>query len=156
MTEDEPTLEMVVAVFSMPWKAKHALERVQQLGELGTVDLVDGAVMVKDSGGNLTISETLALTPKKGARRGAIAGGVIGVIFPPAILAAAAIGAAAGAAAGHFRDLGFADDYLTRLDEELAAGRSALMVVVDEADVDSVVDAMDDSLRIDRQPVRRS
>ncbi len=156
MTEQNPTLEMVVAVFSMEWKAKHALEGVKQLSEDKSIDLVDGAILVKDPQGSLAIRETLELTPKKGAKRGAIAGGVIGVIFPPGILAAAAIGAVAGAAAGHFRDIGFADDYLERLDEELAAGRIALMIVVDEADASSVVDDLDDYIRIERQPVRRS
>ncbi len=155
MTEENLALEMVVAVFSLRWKAKHALEGLQRLGEDGSLELVDGAIMVKDSAGNLTIDETLKLTPTKGAKRGALVGGLIGVIFPPALLAAAAVGAAAGATAGHLRKLGFADDYLNQLDEELAAGRIALMVVVNEADADSVVGALDDYIRIDRLPVRQ-
>jgi uncharacterized membrane protein len=120
----------------------------------GSIDLVDAAIMVKDAAGNLMISETLEVTPEKGAKRGALVGGVIGAIFPPGILGAAAIGAAVGATAGHFRKLGFTEDYLDQLNEELAVGRSALMVVVNEAGADSVRDAIDDYIRLNRQPVR--
>ncbi len=155
MTEENLSMEMVVAVFSMRWKAKRALEGLQQLTEEGSFELVDGAIMVKDSAGNLTIDETLELTPEQGAKRGALIGGIIGVIFPPGLLATAAVGAAAGAAVGHLRKLGFAEDYLDELDGEMTAGRTALLVVVDQADAEAVADAVDGYIRIDRQSVRQ-
>ena len=45
MTEENPASEMVVTVFSLRWKAKHALEGLQRLGEDGSLELVDGAIM---------------------------------------------------------------------------------------------------------------
>ncbi len=155
MADENPDLEMVVAVFSMRWKAKHALERLQQRSEDGSFELIDGAIMVKDAAGNLSIDETLKLTPKKGAKRGALIGGIVGVIFPPGLVAAAAVGAAAGATAGHLRKLGFSEAYVETLDEEMAAGRTALMVVVSEANADAVGGEIDDYVRLDRQPVQQ-
>ncbi len=156
MTAEDAHLEMVLAVFSMRWKAKHALEGLQKRSEEGAFELIDGAIMVKNAAGDLSIDETLEMTPKKGAKRGALIGGVVGVVFPPSLLATAAIGAAAGAVTGHLRKLGFNDAYVDELDEEMAAGRTALMVVVDEADADAVAGEIDDYLRLDRQPVTQS
>jgi uncharacterized membrane protein len=154
MNEDSPALEGVLAVFTMEWKATHALERLQEASAGGAFELVAGAIMVKDSEGNLAVTKTLELTPKEGAKRGAVVGGILGVVFPAGLLAGAAVGAIAGATVGHFQKLGFADDYLEQLDEELKAGRTALLVVVDEADAMAVIDALDDYSRIDRQPIR--
>lgn len=155
MTDESPNLEGIIAVFTMPWKATHALERLQKHSDEGSFDLVDGAIIVKDPGGDLAIQKRLDLTPQKGAKRGALVGGILGVVFPPSLLAGAAIGAIAGATVGHFQKVGFADEYLEQLDEELTAGRTALLVVVDEADADAVAGAIDDYTRIDRQPVNQ-
>ena len=155
MTDESPDLEAIIAVFTMPWKATHALEQLQKHGDEGSFDLIDGAVIVKDPGGDLAIQKRLDLTPGQGAKRGAMVGGILGVIFPPSLLAGVAIGAIAGATVGHLRKLGFADDYLEHLDEELNAGRTALLVVVDEDHGDEVVGAIDDYTRLDRHPVER-
>jgi len=154
MADESPVLEGIIAVFIMPWKATHAFEQLEKHGEDGAFELIDGAIIVKDPGGDLAIQKTLGLTPKKGAKRGVLIGGILGVVFPPILLAGAAIGAIAGATVGHFRKLGFADDYLEQLDKDLSAGRTALLVVVGEDDAEAVVAYIDDYTRIDRQPIK--
>jgi uncharacterized membrane protein len=156
MTADDANLEMILAVFSMRWKAKHALEGLREGSEEGSFELIDGAIMVKGSDGNLSIDETLGPTATKGAKRGAVIGGIIGVIFPPGLVAAAAVGAAAGATAGHLRKLGLSEAYMEELNEEMAAGRTALMVVVAESDAEAVAGEIDDYIRIDRRPVKQA
>ena len=154
MSDDAQGLEGVLAVFTMEWKATHALERLQNASDDGAFELVDGAIMVKDSEGNLAVTKTLELTPKKGAKRGAVVGGVLGVVFPAGLVAGAVVGAVAGATVGHFRKLSFADEYVEQLDEELKTGRTALLVVVDESHAMAFINALDGYTRIDRQPIR--
>lgn len=155
MTDESQNLEGVLAVFTMEWKATHALERLEKSSEEGAFDLLDGAIMVKDSDGNLAVTKTLELTPKKGAKRGAVVGGILGVVFPAGLIAGAVVGAVAGATVGHFRKLGFADEYVDQLDEEMKAGRTALLVIVEESDAMAVINALDGYTRIDRQPIKQ-
>lgn len=131
MTENP--LSVIAAFYSNETEASKVLARLKQMNEEGAIELLDAAVMVRDSDGRkVKIQETAELTGKKGALGGAVAGGVLGIIFPPSILALGAIGAAAGAALGHFTDQGFDNNLLKEIGENLPPGGSAVVAVVEE------------------------
>ena len=132
MAHDKPPISLVAAFYSDEKKAVEMLGALEQLEKDGTIQLLDAAVMSKDDGGKLSIRERAELTKKKGAVRGAVAGGLLAIIFPPSILALGAVGAATGAAIGHFTDQGFDNNLLQEIGENLPAGGSALVAVIEE------------------------
>ena len=78
----------------------------------GSINLIDGAVIVHKADGKVQFEETADPSGKKWAKRGAIAGGVVGLIFPPSIIGTAVVGAAGGGIWGKVRDKGFKDEDL--------------------------------------------
>ena len=130
---NKPPISLVAAFYADNTKAQEMLEALEKMEKDGAIQVLDAAVMTKtDDTGKLTIRETGELTKKKGAIRGAVAGGVLAIIFPPSILALGAVGAAAGAAVGHFTDQGFDHNLLQEIGENLPAGGSALVAVIEE------------------------
>lgn len=133
MLSDKPPISLVAAFYGDEAKAREMLEALQRMEEDGAIQILDAAVMTKaEKSGKLTISERAEFTTKKGAIGGALAGGLLAVIFPPSILALGAVGAAAGAAVGHFTDQGFDNNLLQEIGENLPAGGSALVAVIEE------------------------
>ena len=133
MISDKPPLSLVTAFYAEGTKAQEMLTVLQKMEEDGAIQLLDAAVMSKTvDSGKLTITEQAELTKKKGAMGGALAGGLLAIIFPPSILALGAVGAAAGAAIGHFTDQGFDNNLLQEIGENLPAGGSALVAVIEE------------------------
>ena len=132
MAADEPPISLVAAFYSDESKARRMLKALEKLEEDGAIQLLDAAIMSRTESGTLSINEKGELTKKKGAIRGAVAGGLLAVIFPPSILALGAVGAAAGAALGHFTDQGFENNLLQEVGENLPAGGSALVAVIEE------------------------
>ncbi len=133
MTDDVPLISVVAAFYADEAKAKKMLVALQQMEKDGAIEVLDAAVMIKDEeSGKLKITEQAELTKKKGAVGGALAGGLLAVIFPPSILALGAVGAMAGAAVGHFTDQGFDNNLLREIGENLPAGGSALVAVIEE------------------------
>ncbi len=133
MTKEKPPISFVAAFYADEKKAREMLAALEKMEKDGAIQLLDAAVMSRTGdSGKLTIHERAELTKKKGAVRGAVAGGLIGLIFPPSILALGAVGAAAGAAVGHFTDQGFDNNLLQEVGENLPAGGSALVAVIEE------------------------
>ncbi len=133
MTTDKPPISVVAAFYADEEKAAEMLAALEKMEKDGAIHLLDAAVMSKaDDGGKLSIRERAELTTKKGAIRGAVAGGLLAIIFPPSILALGAVGAATGAAIGHFTDQGFDNNLLQEIGENLPAGGSALVAVIEE------------------------
>lgn len=132
MTSDSPPISLVAAFYAEEDKAQEMLVVLEEMEGDGAIHLLDAAVMSRTDSGKLTVHERAELTKKKGALRGAVAGGLLAVIFPPSILALGAVGAAAGAAVGHFTDQGFDNNLLQEIGENLPAGGSALVAVIEE------------------------
>ena len=65
--------------------------------------------------------------------------GLVGFLFP---LAGIAIGAAVGAAIGAAMDTGVSADFIDQVKKTLTPGRSALFLVVKEADADAITAAL--------------
>lgn len=133
MSSDKPPISLVAAFYDDEAKALDMLKALQKMEKDGSIQILDAAVMSKaDESGKLKIDERGEFTAKKGAIGGAVAGGILAVIFPPSILALGAVGAAAGAAIGHFTDQGFDNNLLQEIGENLPAGGSALVAVIEE------------------------
>ena len=133
MTPDKPPISFVAAFYTDENKAREMLKALEKMEKDGAIQVLDAAIMSKaEDTGKLTVRERSELTPAKGALGGAVAGGLLAVIFPPSILALGAVGAAAGAAVGHFTDQGFDNNLLQEIGENLPAGGSALVAVIEE------------------------
>ena len=143
MISDKPPISLIAAFYTDAAKAKEKLTVLQKMEKDGAIELLDAAVMSKTDSAKLTITEQAELTEKKGAIGGALVGGLLAIIFPPSILALGAVGAAAGAAVGHFTDQGFDNNLLQEIGENLPAGGSALVAVIEETWLERLSAAME-------------
>ena len=132
MATDSPPISLVAAFYADDKKAQEMLQALEKMEKDGSIRLLDAAVMRRTDSGKLTVHERAEISKKRGAIRGAVAGGLLAIIFPPSILALGAVGAATGAAFGHFTDQGFDNNLLQEIGENLPAGGSALIAVIEE------------------------
>lgn len=144
MSAEDVQVKLVAAVYPNLYQAQAKLGDLVKLHKAGTIELVDAAVLVRERTGALTISEQVALTPGKGAKRGALVGAVVGVIFPPSLLAGAALGAAAGAITGKVTDQGFSNQMLEDLVKRLEPGESAILAASEPPLYAEMLAAIDD------------
>lgn len=134
--------ELVVVSFPDERKAQEVLQALQQLDHEGAAELKNAAIIRRDASGHVSIDETRDFNAKQGALAGALAGGLLGLLRGH-ILADAALGALGGAGASKVVDLGFPDDYLRDLGQQLKPGSSAIVAVVTFTKVDQAMAALD-------------
>jgi uncharacterized membrane protein len=130
MTDNQ--VQVFVAAFDNETQAGVALKDFRAMDREGSIDLIDGVVVVHSADGKVRFEETADPSGKKWAKRGAIAGGLVGLIFPPSILVGAAVGAAGGGVWGKVRDKGFKDDDLKAIGESLDPGTSAIIAIAED------------------------
>jgi uncharacterized membrane protein len=136
-------IELVVLTCDEEAGAKAALSGLKSATKAEDLGILNAAVLVKDSEGKTSIKEAGDVEGKHGALLGGIAGGLVGLLGGPVGAVVGAIGGAiAGGAAGKWLDLGFSEEYLTRLEEEMRSGSSALVLLVEVESVGKVVDAL--------------
>ena len=131
------TLKLIVATFADEAGAARALATITPA--LGPGKLGQAAIVSKGPDGKIRFLETDDTTAAQGAWTGAGIGafaGLLGILFTPVALLGLPIGAAVGALVGKLRDTGFEDDALKAMGEDLDAGHSALVAIVDEGDVE--------------------
>jgi uncharacterized membrane protein len=131
------TLKLIVATFADPAGAARALATIAPA--LGPGKLGQAAIVSKGPDGKIRFLETDDTTAAQGAWQGAGIGafaGLLGILFTPVALLGLPIGAAVGALVGKLRDTGFEDDALKAMGEDLDAGHSALVAIVDVDDVE--------------------
>jgi uncharacterized membrane protein len=147
------TMELFIATYGTEEGAGAALKDYQAAERAGSIDLIDGVVIVHTAGGKVEFEETGDPSGKKWAKRGAIAGGVVGLIFPPAIIASAAVGGTAGGIWGKVRDKGFKDEELKEIGESLPPGTSAIIVIGQDRMLEQLQSALAGYDRIARHAV---
>ena len=125
-------VQVFVAAFDNETQAGVALKDFRAMDREGSIDLIDGVVVVHGADGRVRFEETADPGGKTWAKRGAIAGGLVGLIFPPSILVGAAVGAAGGGIWGKVRDKGFKDEDLKAIGESLDPGTSAIIAIAED------------------------
>ncbi len=127
--------ELVVTIFDGEDAASAAYESLRRLEKDGGIAILDAATLVKHSNGTSEIQDTQDVDTRHGAYFGVITGALIGLLGGPA---GALIGSVAGAASASLIDFGFPKEALQALDNRLARGRSALVVLVEETWLDKL------------------
>jgi len=136
--------ELIIVAFTDENKAEEALKDLKQIDKEDLIDVINAAVLVKDSDGKVSIKETADPDTKQGALIGALAGGLIGLLGGPAgVVLGASAGAAVGGVAAHKIDLGFDDDYLKEVQESLPPGSSAIIALIEHEWVEKVIEYLE-------------
>jgi len=124
--------ELVVTMFDGEDAASAAYEALRRLEQNGGIAILDAATLVKHADGTSEIKDTQDVDTRHGASFGVISGALIGLLGGPAgALIGSVAGAATGAASASLIDLGFPKEDLQALDDQLANGSSALVVLVE-------------------------
>ena len=146
-------VEVFVAVFDNEDQAAEALKDFRSMEREGSIDLIDGVVVVRGTDGKVRFEETADPNGRKWAKRGAIAGGVVGLIFPPSIVAGAVLGGAGGGVWGKVRDKGFKDEDLKAVGDSLEPGTSALIAIAEDRMIERLQRGIEGYRRIARHVV---
>lgn len=125
-------------------KAEAVLEDLQQVGKTDAFEVLNAAVLAKDEEGEIDVKETEDVEAPGGALFGAVTGALIGLLGGPAgAIVGAVAGTATGGVAAHLIDMGFSDEYLEDLQEDLSPGSSMLLAMVENQWVEDVLEAME-------------
>jgi uncharacterized membrane protein len=119
--------------------ARDALGSLRDLERQGLIRFEDTALVERDPDGTTHVKNEVSGTTEKGAVVGALLGAILGFMAP---LLGIAIGAAAGAAVGAAMDTGVSGAFVNDVKTALRPGRSALFLVIKEAELDAVMAAM--------------
>jgi len=149
---DNP-IQVFIAVFDDEFGAKQSLEDFQAMDREGSIELIDGAVIVRGADGKVKFEETADPSGKKWAKRGAIAGGVVGLIFPPSLIASAIVGGGTGGIWGKIRDKGFKDEDLKAVGESMEPGTSAVIAIAEDHVIERLEKGLEGYDRISRHAV---
>lgn len=133
--------QLIVVAFDHLDDARDAMKRLRDLEAEGRIAFEDTAIIERDPDGKAHVRNEVSGTTEGAAAIGAIVGGVLGFAFP---LAGIALGAALGAAVGSLLDTGVSGDFIDDIKDTLTPGKSALFLVVKQADADVVIAALRD------------
>ena len=133
--------QLIVVAFDHFDDARSALERIRSLEREGRISLEDTALVQRDPDGTAHVKNEVSGTTETATVVGAAIGAFVTFLFP---VVGAAIGAVAGAAVGRALDRGVSSGFVDEVKTTLRPGRSALFLVVREADLDAVVAALRD------------
>jgi uncharacterized membrane protein len=133
--------QLIVVAFDHFEDARTALDRIRTLEREGRISLEDTALVQRDPDGTAHVKNEVSGTTETATVVGAAIGAFVTFLFP---VVGAAIGAVAGAAVGRAMDRGVSSGFVDEVKTTLRPGRSALFLVVREADLDAVVAALRD------------
>ena len=123
-------------------KAHNFLKEMRKESSIGPIR--NAAILVKDAAGKVSFKETDDMDKRQGTIFGALTGGVIGLVGGPV---GAVLGAVAGAATGRVAsgriDMGFSDQYLKAMVNELQPNSSALLAIVEHEWYGNVAEALE-------------
>jgi uncharacterized membrane protein len=139
----EVPVDVVVAAFPSEQGAADALHELETAKKDGLINIKDAAVLRRDTGNELHITETADKGFGRGAVLGGVAGAVVGVMAGP-IGWATLGGAAVGGLAAKLRDGGFPDSRLRQIGDGLKPGSSAIVAVVEHEWVREVEHRMEE------------
>ncbi len=132
--------ELIVIGFDTSDEARAALKDLRSIEHLGRIHFEDTAVVERDAAGHVHVKNEVSGTTETAAVIGGAIGGIVTFAFPPAGIA---IGAAVGAGIGALMHTGVDGDFVDDIKNKLEPGKSALFLVLKQADAD----ALDAALR---------
>jgi uncharacterized membrane protein len=131
--------QLVVVAFDHLEDARTAMKRLRTIEREGRVSFEDTAIVERLPDGTAHVRNELSGATETGAVIGALIGGVVTFVFP---LAGIALGAVLGAAVGAAFDTGVDPKFIEDVKNTLTPGRSALFLVVKQADADATIAAL--------------
>ena len=139
---------LIVFCYESPKKAEAALSHVtkqkQENANKPLVAIEDAAVVVKKDSGKVKVRQTMERVAKDSRAFGASVWGLfIGFLFGGPLLGAL-IGIVVGRVSGLNLDLGINNDFIDSIGEELQPGKSALFLLIDDAEPETIAQAMGD------------
>src|SRR5512139_1117209 len=138
---DKDKYSSIVVKYPKKETADAALKAVLGLAKEKVVKLRDVAVITKTEKGKIKLHQTKDDSTSKGLLKGGVIGVIFALLFGPAGWIVA--GAAAGGALATF-DRGIKNKLLKELGENMTPEESAMAVLVEEADWDTVLGRMAD------------
>ena len=141
MAKEIPT-GVIVAAYTEEKAANEAYEYLRDSRAVGDLYYQVAAMVWRAEDGKLHINEPDDKSTGAGIGVGAVLGGMIGTLAGPAGIM---LGASAGAALGGLAargDSGIPDERLKQIGETLTPGTSALVVLLDESDVEGTQQAL--------------
>jgi uncharacterized membrane protein/sporulation protein YlmC with PRC-barrel domain len=137
------SMELLYWAFNDADKAESVLEDLQQVSKADAFEVVNAAVLKKDAAGEVHMKETEDVDASRGALFGAVTGALIGLLGGPAgAVVGAVAGTATGGVAAHLIDMGFSDEYLKDMQDDLSPGSSMLIAMVEDQWVEDVIEAL--------------
>jgi uncharacterized membrane protein len=131
---------LVVMAFEKEDGAMQTLTEVEKLQKQMLIEVDDAATAVRTAGGKVKVKQAKSLAGA-GAMGGAFWGMLFGLLFFVPFLGMA-IGAATGALFGKSADYGINDNFIREVSNAVQPGNSALFLMVHDAQVDKVIDAL--------------
>lgn len=131
--------QLIAVAFDHFDDARDAMKSLRDLEAQGRVRFEDTALIERDPDGTAHVKNEVSGTTETAAVIGALIGGVLTFAFP---LAGIALGAALGAVVGASLDRGVSDEFVNEVKTMLRPGRSALFLVVKEAEADALLAAL--------------
>ncbi len=132
--------ELIVIGYADEQTAGKVLDEVLEMQKDYLIDLANAGVVRRDAKGKLHVSSPHHLT-SEGALWGALWGALIGLIFFVPLFGAI-VGGAFGALGGKLTELGIDDDFKRQIGDLVKPSTSALMLVVQKATPDKVLDEL--------------
>lgn len=133
--------QLIVVGFNRLEDARDAMRRLRDLERAGRISFEDTAIVERTADGKAHVRNEVSGTTETGAAVGAILGGLLAFAMPVVGLV---VGGALGAAFGALLDRGVSGKFVDEVKETLQPGRSALFLVVKDADVDALIPALRD------------
>jgi uncharacterized membrane protein len=125
-------LELMVWTYEGRDQAQKALDHVHELSEKYAMELLNTTVLEKDEKGDTHIQEHKKAPTKRRVAIGIALGGLAGLVIGPVALVAGAIaGAVVGKKSEKKVEVGFSQEKLRKLNECLAPGGSALVLLIE-------------------------
>lgn len=131
--------QLMVIAFDHFDDARNAMKALRELEHAGRIRFEDTAIVERDPDGTVHVKNEVSGTTETAALVGAVIGGLVTFAFPPLGLA---VGAALGAVVGTSLDTGVSGDFIDEVKTTLRPGRSALFLVVKQAEADAVMAAL--------------
>jgi uncharacterized membrane protein len=133
--------QLIVVAFDHFADAQAAMGRLRELERLDRIGFEDTALIERDPDGTAHVRNEVSGTTETATAIGAVVGGLLTAMFP---LVGMAIGAAVGAMVGAALDRGVDSAFVDEVKNTLRPGRSALFLVVRQADADALLAALRD------------